>query len=139
MLWHLEYASFMRLYKHPCTCAGRRCPMTNTCPTARLFIVPMFSLARTIPNPFSRRSSFLCVVYFHLLHRHRRRYFTPTCRPLALSNAKQACATLRKLAQCTVAQCFSTARSTAEQERRHPIQAPKLNAMNDFFHEADCR
>ena len=32
------YASSMRLYGHPCNCAGSRCPMTPICPANRLFL-----------------------------------------------------------------------------------------------------
>jgi hypothetical protein len=37
-LWLTGYASSMRLYDHPCNCAGSRCPMVLVCPAYRLYL-----------------------------------------------------------------------------------------------------
>ena len=90
----------MRLYRHPCTCAGSRCPMTRTHP--RLGAIDSnFSLARTVPSTpllipivhSSIRTS--CPLSSHLqLHLLQHTY-------LSFIATNLACARLTGLAQCT--------------------------------------
>lgn len=69
--WSTGYASPMRLYAHPCNCAGSRCPMTLICPAYPLFLVKSASREPFFAHPRAALIFTRSFVYRTLHH--------PTC------------------------------------------------------------
>ena len=127
LLYWTSYASSMRLYGNPCTCAGSCCPMIGSRPTEP----PIHSTCLSLANPalftFSTRS-FVRIArsYIYELHPLMTR-FLPSSRTCVPSTLDAGCRSLRNTSSHNVSQRPQhRRRSDRRPSRSPPSTLPEL-------------